>query len=229
MSLFSASAIKPCREKWREIRAGERTEDWIGQSIVVKLFVFLCQDKREINRRYWCWAVGSLVSWLLCHLSLPLSLWIGVWWCVSVCFLLCVCVCVSSSQTDTRRLFWENLNKWVFAFIRTGGAQIRIFLLSLLCMATGLIQPGNVWCKTLTCNSRQSSLSPRDLYCCSDLLCEIQWPNPHSGRAYMFICACVLVCEGACVCVCVCTVEPLSRWQKDTPVLSTVSITHLCK
>lgn len=74
MSLFSASAIKACRGKWREIRAGERTEDWIGQSIVVKLFVFLCQDKREINRRYWCWALGSLVSLLLCHLSLSLYL-----------------------------------------------------------------------------------------------------------------------------------------------------------
>lgn len=73
MSLFPTLAIKAGRGKWREIRAGDCTEDWIGQSIVVKLFVFLCQDKREINRRYWCWALGSLVSLLLCHLSLSLS------------------------------------------------------------------------------------------------------------------------------------------------------------
>lgn len=62
MSLFPAWAIKAYRAEWREIRGGEWTEDWIGQSFVVKLFVFLCQDKREINRRYWCWARGSLVS-----------------------------------------------------------------------------------------------------------------------------------------------------------------------
>lgn len=69
MSLFPASAIKGWKGKWREIRAGEGTENWIVQSIVVKLFIFLCQDKREINRRYWCWAQGSLVSFLLCHFS----------------------------------------------------------------------------------------------------------------------------------------------------------------
>lgn len=92
MSLFPASAVKACRGKWREIIAGEWTEDWSGQSIVVKLFIFLCQDKREINRRYWCWALGSLVSLLLCHLSL--SLWIVILKVCGVCVLFVICVCV---------------------------------------------------------------------------------------------------------------------------------------
>lgn len=80
---------------------------------------FLCQDKREINRRYWCWALGSLISLLLCHLSL-FSLWTviveGVWWCVS-CVSFCY-ACLSFLFLD-RRLFWKKtqINKFPLSYI----------------------------------------------------------------------------------------------------------------